>query len=406
MKLAETPWCPPGLRRSNWAISNFKVDKLLGEGSLSTVISATCRTSNQRVAIKTYHKDRLIGVFGRQVAREISIHAALNHPSIVPLYATFEDADGIYLVQELAAQGDLYGELAARGGFMHEKEVVQQVLVPLLNALQYLHEKGVMHRDIKPENILIVKLTVSSTPVMPTGANYTLAVDCWCVGVLAYELLIGGPPFEAPSKEATYTRIQKAEPFLPRHLSHAAKAFLGAALQREPSQRPSPSAMLRDPWITGLQEGHLARAGAATPAPAPAQDQSRSQPDDGAVAAASPTPPSSEAPSTAAPACVPLEGREDGADLIPAARRPGGATVILAPAGTKVRAGIAAEGPGKPLQALRKKLSGCCKAGREVRAEPRSSIAMVNTASGTATKQSFLMAFGKKLNMGISRKTG
>lgn len=187
-------------------------------------------------------------------------------------------------------------------------------------------------------------------------------------------------PRLCPSREATYTRIQKAEPFLPRHLSHAAKAFLGAALQRDPSQRPSPSAMLRDPWITGLQEGHLARAGAATPAPAPAQDQSRSQPDDGAVAAASPTPPSSEAPSTAAPACVPLEGREDGADLIPAARRPGGATVTLAPAGAKMRAGIAAEGPGKPLQALRKKLSGCCKAGREVRAEPRSSIAMVNTA--------------------------
>lgn len=87
------------------SISSFKVDRLLGEGNLSTVISATCRTSNQRVAIKTYHKDRLTGVFGRQVAREIGIHAALNHPSIVPLYAAFEDADGIYLVQELALQG-------------------------------------------------------------------------------------------------------------------------------------------------------------------------------------------------------------------------------------------------------------------------------------------------------------
>jgi serine/threonine protein kinase len=60
-----------------------------------------------QVAVKMYHKDRMSGMNVRQVAREIEIHASLLHPHIIRLYAAFEDGDGIYLVQEYAAQGVL-----------------------------------------------------------------------------------------------------------------------------------------------------------------------------------------------------------------------------------------------------------------------------------------------------------
>ena len=40
------------------------------------------------------------------MAREIEIHAAMQHPGIIQLYAAFEDADGIYLVEELAGKGE------------------------------------------------------------------------------------------------------------------------------------------------------------------------------------------------------------------------------------------------------------------------------------------------------------
>ncbi|EFN57657.1 hypothetical protein CHLNCDRAFT_11382, partial [Chlorella variabilis] len=213
-----------------------------------------------------------------QVSREIEIHASLLHPNVVRLFAAFEDADGIYLVQEYASRGDLYVELSRRGGYMPEAHVVKNVLIPFLSALTYMHTQGVLHRDIKPENIMLsgegeVKVgdfglainttrqesvcvcVVGTLDYMPPevgcedGAAYGLPADAWCVGVLAYELLVGSPPFEAESKDATYTRILKLEPSIPSHLSDQAKGFIRQALKKDPSQRPTVHQMLRHPWL-------------------------------------------------------------------------------------------------------------------------------------------------------------
>jgi aurora kinase, other len=62
------------------------------------------------------------------VAREIEIHSSVLHPNIIKLYAAFEDADGIYLVQELAHKGDLYSELSRHGGYMLEAHVLKNVM--------------------------------------------------------------------------------------------------------------------------------------------------------------------------------------------------------------------------------------------------------------------------------------
>jgi serine/threonine protein kinase len=74
-----------------------------------------------------------------QVAREIQVHSSMEHPSILGLYAAFEDLDGIYLVQELAPGGDLYRAMGDAGGYLPEEEVAQRVMRPLMSALNYLH---------------------------------------------------------------------------------------------------------------------------------------------------------------------------------------------------------------------------------------------------------------------------
>ena len=76
-----------------------------------------------------------------QVAREIELQASLQHPSIVQIYAAFEDNEGIYVVQEFALGGDLYAQLAQAGGYLAEDQVACEVMVPVLSALQYMHGK-------------------------------------------------------------------------------------------------------------------------------------------------------------------------------------------------------------------------------------------------------------------------
>lgn len=76
-----------------------------------------------------------------QVAREIELQASLQHPSIVQIYAAFEDNEGIYVVQEFALGGDLYAQLAQAGGYLGEDQVACEVMVPVLAALAYMHRK-------------------------------------------------------------------------------------------------------------------------------------------------------------------------------------------------------------------------------------------------------------------------
>jgi len=75
------------------------------------------------------------------VAREIELQASLQHPSIVQIYAAFEDKEGIYVVQEFALGGDLYAQLAQAGGYLAEDQVAGEVMVPVLAALGHMHDK-------------------------------------------------------------------------------------------------------------------------------------------------------------------------------------------------------------------------------------------------------------------------
>ena len=75
-----------------------------------------------------------------QVEREIRIHLALEHEQIIKLYCAFEDEKNVYLVQEYAGCGDLFGELRrCKGNLVQEKYAVRDILAPFLTALYYLH---------------------------------------------------------------------------------------------------------------------------------------------------------------------------------------------------------------------------------------------------------------------------
>ncbi|KAL4451984.1 hypothetical protein ABPG75_007646 [Micractinium tetrahymenae] len=285
-----SPDLPSGMARPNgqWSLSDFQLTKQLYKGKASTLYQAVDKPSGTTVALKSYSKRRLSPLNWYQVEREVRLHAQLRHPSIIALHAAFQDDNYVFMVTEYAEGGDLYEDLKRAGGQMRERAVAGEVLPPFMAALAFMHANSIVHRDIKPENILLtadraIKVAdfglsinwAEERPVTRAGTldymspevlqcpekskpeenkervelGYTDAVDVWAVGVLAYELLVGRPPFERESREETYHYIQHKEPVLPAWMGEPARDFVTAALAKSARKRPTMAQLLQHPWI-------------------------------------------------------------------------------------------------------------------------------------------------------------
>mmetsp|Transcript_31682 Transcript_31682/g.90025 ORF Transcript_31682/g.90025 Transcript_31682/m.90025 type:complete len:481 (+) Transcript_31682:108-1550(+) len=288
MHLLVSPFLPPCMQRKCWRIGDFIVQKRLYEGYSSTVSQALDKVSGNVVALKIYDKARLSELNRAQVEREIRIHIELQHMYIVQLYAAWEDERVFYLVQEFASEGDVFTEVHRRGGQLSEKAAVSLVLQPFLAALHYLHTKKIIHRDIKPENLLFAAgkqmrvadfgLAINQSQERPVTRAGTLdymapevvvcpskrtpkdnkdndslvyneQVDSWSVGILAYELIVGFPPFERESRAATLECIMYTEPQFPMWMSDEAIDFIKKALSKDRTRRPTIPEMLKHPWV-------------------------------------------------------------------------------------------------------------------------------------------------------------
>lgn len=258
-----------------WKMTDFDIGKPLGKGKFGNVYLAREKQSKYVVALKVLFKKQLHdhGV-EHQLRREIEIQSHLRHPNILRLYGYFYDATRVYLILEFAAKGELYGYLKQSVRFPEDRSAfyVQQ----LTQALVYCHRKHVIHRDIKPENLLLdhrgnLKIadfgwsvhapslrrkTLCGTldylpPEMVEGLPHDANVDIWSLGVLAYEFLVGNPPFEAQSHTDTYKRIAKVDLKFPSHVSASARDLISKLLVKNPKKRLTLDQVLQHPWITG-----------------------------------------------------------------------------------------------------------------------------------------------------------
>lgn len=152
--------------------------------------------------------------------------------------------------------------------------VCLQYVASLADALQYCHTKHVIHRDIKPENLLLgykgdIKLsdfgwsvhapgsrrtTLCGTldylpPEMIENKDHDHTVDIWALGVLAYEFLVGSPPFEAEGNSETYRRIVKVDLKFPTHIPPDARDFISKLLKKDPKLRLPLEKVKTHPWI-------------------------------------------------------------------------------------------------------------------------------------------------------------
>eukprot|EP01126_Amoeba_proteus_P051869 TRINITY_DN6226_c0_g2_i2.p1 TRINITY_DN6226_c0_g2~~TRINITY_DN6226_c0_g2_i2.p1 ORF type:complete len:230 (-),score=45.27 TRINITY_DN6226_c0_g2_i2:207-896(-) len=197
------------------------------------------------------------------------------------MHAIFDTPDELFIVMELMKGGELYEEIIARSNFTEQEAAV--ILKQLLEALVYLHNKGIVHRDLKLENLLLanpgeltVKLadfglsklfcgsamhTACGTPfyvapdiLMATDeTGYGPAVDMWAAGVLLYILLSGRLPFSGDSDEELFQNILdgdlvwKSPQF--DEVSAEAKDLISHLIVVETSERFTAQQALNHPFI-------------------------------------------------------------------------------------------------------------------------------------------------------------
>jgi len=205
----------------------------LNHGSFGMVFMARDTRTSKTVAIKCLTKKAVANDAGFDFAvddksEELVLHRRLGlHPNIVNLIESFETDVHVYLVLEFCPRGDLYEAIRIGHGPL-ETEHVRRFMLELIDAVSYIHSKGVYHRDIKPENIFLtesgsVKLgdfglatteqwsyesMVGSDRYMSpeqfdsAGNGYSPAqADVWAIGVCLLNILFSRNPFTTPTED-------------------------------------------------------------------------------------------------------------------------------------------------------------------------------------------------------------
>jgi eukaryotic-like serine/threonine-protein kinase len=250
----------------------YSIERELGGGGMSRVFLAKEMALGRRVVIKVLPPELTATVSADRFHREIQVAANLQHPHIVPLLTAGRAGDLLYYTMPLVEGETLRGRLAREGELPVEQAC--QILAEVARALSYAHRHGIVHRDIKPENILLSEgeaqvadfgiakaIAVSSqgeglttrglalgTPayMAPEQAAAESAIDAradlYALGVVAYEMLTGSPPFSERTPQALMAAhaVRHPEPLTARRPSVPARlgALVMRLLEKHPADRP------------------------------------------------------------------------------------------------------------------------------------------------------------------------
>lgn len=145
----------PANRDSSAFRLQYRILQQLGKGHFATVYLCVERATGFKFAVKKFEKrsgdSQKSQTEGLQ--QEIAVLMGVSHPNVLCLKETFDESDGVYLILELAAEGELFNWIVSKQKLTEAE--TRKVFIQLFQGIKYLHERNIVHRDIKPENILL-----------------------------------------------------------------------------------------------------------------------------------------------------------------------------------------------------------------------------------------------------------
>lgn len=292
--MSQSFYVPPVIthNRDDGTKNIFTCLEKLGQGGFAIVYKVNHQNTNKIYAMKIISKQSLMSKKGdislEKLKQEIQIQKSLISPYIVQSKISFNDEFNYYIALEYCPGKNISEYIKNTDqGHLNEAEA-RKVLKDVLNGLICIHKKKIVHKDIKLENFLIgsdgkVKIAdfglatyirdeknkkekekdKKKSPVFGTpnymcpemltkkGCGDSFATDIWEIGVSAFIMLTGKPPFIGSANNSIYDNIKNCRFNFPLNipLSLEAKDFIKSILKLDPTKRPSALDLLKHPFM-------------------------------------------------------------------------------------------------------------------------------------------------------------